>query len=111
MEAGVAGTGERNKEHQPHQPADAGRDGRGAANEPNVYHNRPRGDQGQQTELDARLGADFKMGLGPNLTLDATFNPDFGQVEADPAEVNLSAYALPPNCILVDQDAAELDRG
>jgi hypothetical protein len=40
-----------------------------------------------------RVGADFKMGLGPNLTLDATFNPDFGQVESDPAEVNLSAFA------------------
>ncbi|MBR9977470.1 MAG: carbohydrate binding family 9 domain-containing protein, partial [Bacteroidetes bacterium] len=37
-------------------------------------------------------GLDLKMGLGPNLTLDATVNPDFGQVEADPAEVNLSAY-------------------
>jgi hypothetical protein len=34
----------------------------------------------------------LKMGLGPNLTLDATFNPDFGQVEADPAVVNLTAY-------------------
>jgi hypothetical protein len=40
-----------------------------------------------------RVGADVKMGLGPNLTLDATFNPDFGQVEADPAEVNLTAFA------------------
>jgi hypothetical protein len=40
-----------------------------------------------------RVGADYKMGLGPNLTLDATFNPDFGQVEADPAEVNLTAFA------------------
>lgn len=39
-----------------------------------------------------RIGTDLKMGMGPNLTLDATFNPDFGQVEADPAEVNLSAY-------------------
>lgn len=38
-----------------------------------------------------RVGADLKMGLGPNLTLAATFNPDFGQVEADPAEVNLTA--------------------
>lgn len=37
-------------------------------------------------------GADLKMGLGPNVTLDATINPDFGQVEADPAEVNLSAF-------------------
>jgi hypothetical protein len=32
------------------------------------------------------------MGFGTNLTLDATVNPDFGQVEADPAEVNLSAF-------------------
>jgi Domain of unknown function (DUF5916) len=40
--------------------------------------------------LESRVGADIKMGIGPNLTLDATINPDFGQVEADPAEVNLS---------------------
>jgi len=45
-----------------------------------------------ETDLNGRAGADIKMGLGPNLTLDATINPDFGQVEADPAEVNLSAY-------------------
>ena len=38
------------------------------------------------------VGADLKMGLGPNLTLDATVNPDFGQVEADPAVLNLSAF-------------------
>ncbi len=40
----------------------------------------------------ARAGVDLKMGLGPSLTLDATINPDFGQVEADPAVVNLSAF-------------------
>ena len=39
-----------------------------------------------------RAGMDLKMGLGPNLTLDLTVNPDFGQVEADPAEVNLTAF-------------------
>lgn len=44
------------------------------------------------SDFEARAGADFKMGLGPNFTLDATVNPDFGQVEADPAEVNLSAF-------------------
>jgi hypothetical protein len=38
------------------------------------------------------VGLDAKMGLGSNLTLEATVNPDFGQVEADPAEVNLSAF-------------------
>jgi hypothetical protein len=42
--------------------------------------------------LGGRVGADLKMGLGPSLTLAATVNPDFGQVEADPAEVNLSAF-------------------
>jgi uncharacterized protein DUF5916 len=42
--------------------------------------------------LRGRVGADMKMGLGPNLTLEATVNPDFGQVEADPAEVNLTAF-------------------
>ena len=44
------------------------------------------------SQSDLRAGADFKVGLGSNLTLDATINPDFGQVEADPAEVNLSAF-------------------
>ncbi len=37
-------------------------------------------------------GADLKVGLSSNLTLDATVNPDFGQVEADPAVLNLSAF-------------------
>ena len=40
----------------------------------------------------SRFGGDLKMGLGPNLTLDATVHPDFGQVEADPADVNLTAF-------------------
>jgi hypothetical protein len=42
--------------------------------------------------LSSRLGVDVRMGLGPSLTLEATVNPDFGQVEADAAEVNLSAF-------------------
>ena len=37
-------------------------------------------------------GADIKYGLSSNLTLDATLNPDFGQVEADPATLNLTAF-------------------
>ncbi|MEO8579550.1 MAG: DUF5916 domain-containing protein [Gemmatimonadales bacterium] len=37
-------------------------------------------------------GADIKYGLPNGLTLTATVNPDFGQVEVDPAVVNLSAY-------------------
>ncbi len=35
-------------------------------------------------------GADLRMGVGSKLTLNATVNPDFGQVEVDPASVNLS---------------------
>jgi hypothetical protein len=38
------------------------------------------------------VGADLKAGLGSNLTLNATINPDFGQVEVDPAVVNLSQF-------------------
>jgi hypothetical protein len=38
------------------------------------------------------IGADIKYALTPGLTLTATINPDFGQVEADPAVVNLSAF-------------------
>ena len=38
------------------------------------------------------VGGDLKLGLTPNVTLDATINPDFGQVEADPAVVNLTAF-------------------
>jgi hypothetical protein len=37
-------------------------------------------------------GGDLKFGITPNITLDATVNPDFGQVEADPAVVNLTAF-------------------
>jgi hypothetical protein len=39
-----------------------------------------------------RAGADLKLNVTSNLTLDATVNPDFGQVEVDPAVVNLSVF-------------------
>ena len=39
-----------------------------------------------------RAGADLKLNITSNLTLDATVNPDFGQVEVDPAVVNLSVF-------------------
>lgn len=42
--------------------------------------------------LTGRVGADVKIGLGSNLTLETTINPDFGQIEADPAEVNLTVF-------------------
>lgn len=37
-------------------------------------------------------GLDGKIGLTHDLTLNFTINPDFGQVEADPSEINLTAY-------------------
>jgi hypothetical protein len=40
----------------------------------------------------ASVGLDLKYALTPGLTLISTINPDFGQVEADPAVVNLSAF-------------------
>ena len=41
---------------------------------------------------DVAAGGDLKYRVASNLTLDATFNPDFGQVEADPGVLNLSAF-------------------
>jgi hypothetical protein len=43
-------------------------------------------------QMDARVGGDLKYNITSSLTLDATVNPDFGQVEVDPAVVNLSAF-------------------
>jgi hypothetical protein len=45
-----------------------------------------------QVETRTRVGGDLKAGVGSNLTLDATVNPDFGQVEVDPARVNLTQF-------------------
>ncbi len=38
------------------------------------------------------VGADIKYGITSNITVDATANPDFGQVEADPSVVNLTSF-------------------
>jgi hypothetical protein len=47
---------------------------------------------GYEREQQVTIGGDMKVGLTPNVTLDATVNPDFGQVEADPSVVNLTAF-------------------
>ena len=44
------------------------------------------------TAGNAQAGFDLRYGLGSAFTLDATVNPDFGQVELDPAVINLSAF-------------------
>jgi hypothetical protein len=38
------------------------------------------------------MGLDLKYRLASNVTLDATVNPDFGQVEVDPSVINLTAF-------------------
>lgn len=51
-------------------------------------------DTGPRDRLDRleNFGADLKYGVTSDLTLNATANPDFGQVEADPAVLNLSPF-------------------
>ena len=44
------------------------------------------------SSLTPRLGLGASWKVTSNFTVDATFNPDFGQVEVDPAVVNLSAF-------------------
>ena len=53
--------------------------------------NAPNG-PGYEQRSSLTAGADLKYGLTSNLTLDGTVNPDFGQVEADPSVLNLSAF-------------------
>ncbi|WP_436517124.1 DUF5916 domain-containing protein [Ekhidna sp. To15] len=45
-------------------------------------------------EMKGNFGLDAKIGLTSDITLDLTVNPDFGQVDADPSAVNLSAFQL-----------------
>lgn len=47
---------------------------------------------GKSSAID--FGLDAKIGITSDITLDLTVNPDFGQVEADPSQVNLSAFEL-----------------
>lgn len=47
---------------------------------------------GFDRDQQASVGADFKVAVASNLTLTGTVNPDFGQVESDPAVLNLGAF-------------------
>jgi hypothetical protein len=51
---------------------------------------RDRGD----TRASLEAGADFRVGLGSTFSLTGTVLPDFGQVEADPSQVNLTSFEL-----------------
>ena len=48
----------------------------------------------EETDLFGSLGAGVKYGITGDLTVDVTLNPDFGQVEADPSSLNLSAFEV-----------------
>jgi hypothetical protein len=53
---------------------------------------RARGSSGEDWGRFGNAGADLKWGVTADLTLNGTFQPDFGQVEADPSQLNLSPY-------------------
>ena len=49
-------------------------------------------DTGATSDFGAAIGGDARLGLGSAATLAVTVNPDFGQVEQDPAVLNLSVF-------------------
>ena len=58
-----------------------------------VAKNEPRPEAGGfDRHQSVNAGVDFKYGLTSNFTLDGTVDPDFGQVEQDPAVLNLSVF-------------------
>jgi len=46
------------------------------------------------SDFNLNAGLDAKIGITNDLTLDVTINPDFGQVEADPAAINLDGFEI-----------------
>ncbi len=48
----------------------------------------------EENDLGFKIGGDFKYGITSDFTLTGTINPDFGQVEADPATINLTNFEI-----------------
>jgi len=61
---------------------------------PYVLAKAQRGGELDGTESDTEFGFDIKYSITPSLTLDATYNTDFAQVEADEQRVNLDRFNL-----------------
>ena len=61
---------------------------------PYVLGNARRGGDLSGTETDQDVGFDIKYSITPSLTLDATYNTDFAQVEVDDQQVNLDRFSL-----------------
>ncbi|MEQ9308758.1 MAG: DUF5916 domain-containing protein [Balneolaceae bacterium] len=59
--------------------------------EPNLNNNNP---FYEKNDFSIKAGGDFKYGITSDFTLTGTINPDFGQVEADPATINLTAFEV-----------------
>tara|TARA_R110000868_G_scaffold304437_9_gene565125 strand:+ start:37041 stop:39635 length:2595 start_codon:yes stop_codon:yes gene_type:complete len=59
--------------------------------EPDLYDGNP---FYEKNDLAFKAGGDFKYGITSDFTLTGTINPDFGQVEADPATINLTAFEI-----------------
>ena len=61
---------------------------------PYVLGTATRGGNASGTDYDEEIGFDVKYSLTPSLTLDATYNTDFAQVEVDELQVNLNRFSL-----------------
>ena len=61
---------------------------------PYVLGKSSRGGNIAGTENETEFGFDIKYSITPSLTLDATYNTDFAQVEVDEQQVNLDRFSL-----------------
>lgn len=92
------------RQHRVHRMSRAGtltgleglRQGRNLQLKPSIVSGNSTGAQVPASALGSRFdaGLDFKVGLSPSLTLDATLNTDFSQVEVDQLQVNLTRFSL-----------------
>lgn len=60
----------------------------------NTFEKAPQNPFRDANELSTKFGIDGKIGITNDVTLDVTINPDFGQVEADPAAIALDGFQL-----------------
>jgi hypothetical protein len=58
------------------------------------YEAEPGNPYADGNDFTVNAGLDAKIGITNDLTLDVTINPDFGQVEADPAAINLDGFEI-----------------
>ena len=61
---------------------------------PYVLGRSRRGGSFDDAQSDDEFGVDLKYSITPSLTLDATYNTDFAQVEVDEQQVNLDRFSL-----------------